>query len=101
MVVDYRIVNSRLQVTTYYIRRCSDVTGELVGRAFLSGADGARGFNLMLNTQKAKEVLAVLTEAGCFLPSVLQLGPADGPFDFQYATDELFTSAGRGRMGKQ
>ncbi|CAK0840013.1 unnamed protein product, partial [Prorocentrum cordatum] len=32
-------------------------------------------------------------------PEVLQLGPATGPFDFQFCTDELFTGTGRGRYG--
>ena len=40
---------------------------------------------------------SVLAECGCFLPEVLQLGPTDGPLDFQYCTDELFSSAGRDR----
>ena len=46
---------------------------------------------------RAKEVLAVLADSGCYLPEVLQLGPSTGPFDFQYCTDELFASAGQGR----
>ena len=99
-VVDYRLVNRRMVLFTYYIRRCSDVKGDLVGSAFLSGLDGARGFNLLRNTAKAKEVLAVLTADGVFLPEVLQLGPSTGPFDFQYVTDELFTSCGHGRFGR-
>ena len=49
-VVDYRVVNGRLQLSVYYIRRCGDVKNDLIGRAFLSAADGARGYNLLLNT---------------------------------------------------
>ncbi|CAK0835569.1 unnamed protein product [Prorocentrum cordatum] len=98
-VVDYRMVNRRMVMFVYYIRRCRDVKGELVGCAFISGMDGARGFNLLVNTEHAKEVLAVLADCGCYLPEVLQLGPATGPFDFQFCTDELFTGTGRGRYG--
>jgi hypothetical protein len=100
-VIDYRMVNSRLQQSVYYIRRCCDVKADLVGRALLSGFDGARGFNLLVNTARAREVLAVLSDSGCFLPKVLQLGPSTGPFDFQYCTDELFTSAGRTLPSRQ
>ena len=78
-----------------------DVKNDLVGRAFLSAADGARGYNLLLNTVRAKEVLAVLRDSGCYLPEVLQLGPSTGPFRLQYCTDELFTSAGQGRYQRQ
>ena len=83
----------------YYIWRCRDVRSELVGCAFISGMDGARGFNLLINTEHAKEVLAVLADCGCYLPEVLQLGPATGPFDFRFCTDELFTGTGRSRYG--
>ena len=93
------MVNRRMVMFVYYIRRCRDVKGELVGCAYISGMDGARGFNLLVNTEHAKEVLAVLADCGCFLPEVLQLGPATGPFDFQFCTDELFTGTGRGRYG--
>ena len=63
-VVDYRVVNGRLKLSVYYIRGCGDVKNDLVGRAFLSAADGARGYNLLLNTVRAKEVLAVLADCG-------------------------------------
>ena len=46
-------------------------------------------------------MLAALADSGCDLPEVLQLGPSAGPFDYQYCTDELFTSAGRGRYQHQ
>ena len=88
-VVDDRVVNSRLQLSVYYVRRCSDVEGELMGRAFLSAADGAREYDLLLNTARAKEVLAALADSGCYLPEVLQIEPSSGPFDYQYCTDEL------------
>jgi len=94
-------VNGRLQLSVYYIRRCGDVKADLIGRAILSAAAGARGYNLLLNTARAKEVLAVLADSGCYLPEVLQLGPSTGPFDYQYCTDELFTSAGQGRYQQQ
>ena len=49
-VVDYRMVNRRMILFVYYIRRCSGVKAELIGAAFLAGLDGARGFNLLRNT---------------------------------------------------
>ena len=35
-------------------------------------------------------VLAVLSESGCRLVNVLQLGPVNGPFDFSFIMDEHF-----------
>ncbi|CAK0894772.1 unnamed protein product [Prorocentrum cordatum] len=69
-VAGYRMVNRTMVMFVYFSRRCRDVKGELVGCAFISGVGG-----------------------------VLQLGPAAGPFDFQFCTDELFTGTGRGRYG--
>ena len=36
----------------------------------------------------AKEVVAVLAEAGCFISEALKPGPTTGPFDWQYVADE-------------
>ena len=41
--------------------------------------DGAKGFNQLKLTPRAKMVYAVLSEIGQFLPECLQLGPENGP----------------------
>ena len=43
----------------------------------------------------------MLSEIGCLLPQALQLGGANGPFDFQYVVDVLFQPEGgrRRRFG--
>ena len=90
-VVDYRKVNGRIVKSIYYIRRCQDIKDDLAGSAFLSSFDGLRGFNLLRNTKFSKLVLAILADSGCHLPECLQLGGANGPFDFQNVVDETFT----------
>jgi len=101
IVVDYRRVNRCIERGIYYIRRCDDVKSQLIGSVYLSGFDGLKGFNLMKNTQFSTEVWAVLSEIGCLLPQALQLGGANGPFDFQYVVDVLFQPEGgrRRRFG--
>ena len=91
MIVDYRRVNAALQRAIYYIRRREDVKQELAGLLFYSTVDGLKGFNLLENTDLAAQVLAVLSDLGCLLARVLQLGPCNGPFDFQYVVDDLFS----------
>ena len=86
---DSRRVNAALQ--RYYIRRCEDVKQELAGSLFFSTVDGLKRFNLLENTDLAAQVLAVLSDLGCLLARVLQLGPCNGPFDFQYVVDDLFS----------
>ena len=88
LVVDYRKVHSALQRAIYCIRRCEDVKQELAGSFFFSTVDGLKGFNLLENTDLAAPVLSDL---GCLLARVLQLGPCNGPFGFQYVVDDLFS----------
>ena len=83
VVVDYRRVNAALRKAIYFIRRCEDVKQELAGSLFYTTVDGLKGFNLLENTDYASKVLAVLSDLGCLLAKVLQLGPCNGPFDFQ------------------
>ena len=94
VVVDYRRVNAALRKAIYFIRRCEDVKQELAGKLFYTTVDGLKGFNLLENTDYASQVLAVLSDLGCLLAKVLQLGPCNGPFDFQYVVDDLFSLGG-------
>ena len=92
--MDYRRINRHLVRAIYYIRRCDDVKAQLTGSVFLSSFDGLKGFNLLQNTEFSKQVWAVLSEIGCLLPQALQLGGANGPFDFQYVVDVIFQPEG-------
>ena len=65
-MLDYRKVNTRLVRSLYYIPRCGDLKTEASGSIFYSALDGQKGYNLLENTPYAKEVLAILSEAGCF-----------------------------------
>ena len=55
-----------------------------------------KDFNQILNTQRAKKMLAILARSGQFLPVCLTFGPTNGPEDLAYATDRVY-SPGRGR----
>ena len=103
VVVDYRRINGVIIRAVYYIRRCDDVKSALLGSVYMSGFDGLKGFNLLENTEFSQQVWAVLSEIGCLLPKALQLGGANGPFDFQYVVDETFSlgSRDRRRFGQQ
>ena len=85
VVVDFRIVNRRIVRSIYHLRRCQDLKQEAAGACFYSGPDGAKRSKLMMNTPDAREVLAVISLTGPRLSTVLQLGPTNGPFDFQFS----------------
>lgn len=90
VVVDYRKVNQRILRAVYYLRRSEDVKAEAAGSCYYSLFDAVKGFNQVPNTERAKRILAVLANSGCYLPLVLTLGLCNGPEDFQQAVDTLF-----------
>ena len=89
VVVDFRRVNKTIVKAVYFIRRGDSTKYQLCGSVYVTLGDGAKGFNLVCNTEFAAQVLAVLSESGCRLSNVLQLGPVNGPFDFSFIMDEL------------
>jgi len=91
MVIDYRVVNKRTRRAVHYVRRQEDVKSEAAGSAYLSFLDAVTGFNQVVNTQRAREMLAVLARSGCWLPRCLTFGPHNGPEDFSYVVDRLFS----------
>jgi hypothetical protein len=97
MVIDYRAVNKRTRRAVYYVRRQEDVKAEAAGSAFLTFLDAVTGFNQVVNTQRAREMLAVLSRSGCWLPRCLTFGPHNGPEDFSYVVDRLFSGGGKAR----
>ena len=97
VVVDYRRVNQRILRAVYYRRRAEDVKAESAGSVYYSLFDAVKGFNQVPNSERARRVLAVLANSGCFLPRVLTLGPCNGPEDFQMAVDTLFALGPRHR----
>jgi hypothetical protein len=97
MVIDYRAVNKRTRRAVYYVRRQEDVKAEAAGSAFLSFLDAVTGFNQVVNTQRAREMLAILSRSGCWLPRCLTFGPHNGPEDFSYVVDRLFSGGTKAR----
>jgi hypothetical protein len=96
LVVDYRRVNARVARSVYYCKRLSDVLGEVAGSVYMTFVDACTGFNQVLNTERAKRVLAVVSRTGKFLPVGLTFGPTNGPDDFAYVVDRVY-APGRGR----
>ena len=95
-MVDYRKVNGRTLRAIYHVRSADCIIRSIIGSARFSFLDACKGFNQILNTQRAKKMLAILARAGQFLPVCLTFGPTNGPEDFAYATDRVF-APGRGR----
>ena len=58
--------------------------------------DACKGFNQIVNTERARKMLAVLSRSGQFLPRCLTFGPHNGPEDFAFATDRVY-APGRNR----
>ena len=91
LVVDYRRVNARTLRSVYFLRRASDVLGEVAGSAFMSLLDAVTGFNLVVNTERARKMLSIIARCGQFLPRCLTFGPHNGPEDFGFVGDRIFS----------
>ena len=96
VVVDYRRVNARTKRAVYHVRSADCIIRSIIGSARFSFLDACKGFNQILNTERAKKMLAILARSGQFLPVCLPFGPTNGPDDFGYCTDRVF-APGRGR----
>jgi hypothetical protein len=91
MVIDYRRVNARTLRAIYYLRRASDVVSGAAGSAWMTLIDAVTGFNLIVNTRRARLMLAIIARCGQFLPRCLTFGPHNGPEDFGFVVDRVFS----------
>lgn len=95
IVIDYRRVNQVLRRAYYHLRKAEDVKNDVCGSVWISPTDASKGFNLIRNTKKSSQVLAAVSASGCYLPTVLNFGPTNGPEDFAMVSDRVFTMEGR------
>jgi hypothetical protein len=98
LVVDYRRVNARVARSVYYCKRITDVLSEVAGSAWYTFVDAVTGFNQVVNTRRAREVLAIVARSGKFLPVCLTFGPTNGPDDFSYVVDRMYAPGRSRRM---
>ena len=70
---------------------------DAAGSFLLSLLDARKGFNQVKNSRRARRALAVLANSGCYLPEVLTMGPTNGPEDFSFVVDLLFSLGRRAR----
>ena len=95
MVIDYRRVNSRTLRAIYHLRKASDVLSSAAGSIWMSMLDAVTGFNLVVNTGRARLMLAIIARSGQFLPRCLTFGPHNGPEDFGFVVDRVFSPGKR------
>ena len=96
VVVDYRKVNGKTLRAIYLVRSADAIVQDVAGSAFLTLVDACKGFNQIVNTERASKMLAILARSGMFLPQCLPFGPHNGPEDYGFATDRVY-SPGRNR----
>ena len=77
--MDYRRVNARTLRAIYYVRRAEDVKSDAAGSIWLTFLDAVTGFNQVVNTQRGREMLAVIARSGQFLPVCLTFGASQRP----------------------
>ena len=75
---------------SYYVRKASDVLAQAAGSIWFTLVDAVTGFNHILNTPRARQMLAIVARSGQFLPRCLTFGPVNGPEDFCYVVDRVY-----------
>ena len=97
IVVDYRRVNARTLRSVYFVRNAAGVVAEAAGSIWLTLLDAVTGFNHIVNTERARKMLAILARSGQFLPRCLTFGPHNGPEDFCYVIDRFYSPGRRAK----
>ncbi len=59
VVVDYRHVNARTRRSAYYVRPAVGMVAEAAGSIWLTHLDAGTGFNHIVNTPRARRVVAI------------------------------------------
>ena len=67
IVVDYRRVDARTRRAVYHVRTAASVICEAAGSIWMSMLDAVTGFNHIVNTPRAKRMLAIVARSGHFL----------------------------------
>jgi len=97
IVVDYRRVNARTRRSVYYVRPAAGVVADAAGSVWMTLLDAVTGFNHIVNTDRARKMLAILARSGQFLPRCLTFGPHNGPEDFCYVIDRFYSPGKRSK----
>ena len=97
IVVDYRRVNARTLRSVYFVRNAAGVVADAAGSLWLTLLDAVTGFNHVVNTDRARKMLAILARSGQFLPRCLTFGPHNGPEDFCYVVDRFYSPGRRAK----
>ena len=95
--MDYRRVNARTLRAVYFVRRSDDIKSEVAGSVYVTFFDAVTGCNHLVNTPRARQMLAIIARSGQFLPICLTFGPVNGPEDFSYVVDRNFAPGPRAK----
>jgi hypothetical protein len=90
LVCDYRRVNAVTRRMYHPMPRVDVTLRDSAGARWYSGLDAVSGFNHLMLSDWAKEVLAICSASGLYAWESLPFGPADGPQAFQAAMRRLF-----------
>ena len=90
LVNDYRAINRLLRRMAGRMRNMPQALRELSGGIYKSLLDLLWGFNQLRCTERASKLLTVVTEDGCFEPTVCPFGVHNAPPAFQTVLDYEF-----------
>jgi hypothetical protein len=86
---DYREVNRCAEQCIYPTKNIKDVTKRLAGAKYFATADARSGYHQIRLTERAAELLCVITEDGLFTPKTAPFGLHGLPSYFQQVMSEI------------
>ena len=82
IVVDYRRVNARTRRSVYYVRPAAGVVADAAGSIWYTLLDTGTGFNHIVNTPRARRMLAIVSRSGQFFAQVRDFRAHERPRGF-------------------
>ena len=90
-MVDYRRLHARTLRSVYFVRPAAGAVADAAGSIWMTLLDAVTGFNHIVNTDRARGMLAILACSGQLLPRCLTFGPHSDPEDLCYVIDRIYS----------
>ena len=95
LVVDYRVLNSAIEKSSWPIPRMYEILEKLDGCQFLSSLDLVDGFHQCPLHEDSRKYTAFITEAGCYEYTTSPMGLATSPNHYQFVMETVLKGKAR------
>ena len=91
LVVDYRVLNSSIEKSSWLIPRMNEILDKLAGSTYLSSLDLVDGFHQCPLHKDSRQYTAFITAAGCYEYTTSPMGLATSPNHYQFVMETVLS----------